>query len=903
MYNDFFGLKASPFELSPDPFFMFSSEKSSEALTAISGAIGRRKGFVVLTGEVGTGKTLILRCLFELWEREQIPFAYFIGPRLSALDFLSYINCELGIEVAEPTKGNLLRALYGFLLSQFEKGLTTVLVIDEAHQVPRSVLEEIRLLTNFETAQQKLVQILLVGQPELDRKLDSVELRSLKQRIAVRCQLEPLRKEEVGSYIERRLELAGAEKEAATIFPEATVEAIYKYSQGIPRLINSICDQALMAAYEQRIRIVPIKLIDEIALRFRLGPSPTKTEGSSPAANQTDNAASSNSQHALGEPNAPAAKDTDSDAIIMYLNERNGTPAQTASPDKLATSRGSGTPDDSVPYTRKLKQQTIDREKIREFLSEFDPRPQKADAKAVSFDLSALSDALASANGMSQVQPSIPAQESAVTAASSQVQLTLEAPETAEEQELVVLTAEAETERPIGSALNASADGESEASTDLAVSAPDIDSDENSSSSTATDPPQASEPSVAAVAAPADSQPTLHTSAEALKRRAARLQEQLSSFLWAARPAPNGDLQSEPPPIRSEPIATEKAFQLSDAASLLAGISQSPGIAALRANHEAEPSEISEIEEPPTLPAEEETDTAISSEVSADELVTSENAIEPGQSSTKTGALKNKKGILTSALAAGFLVLAAGGAQYLRRPSTPVQTTAAVADQVPTAAPLSQSSAQNGAARRATSPVAMTSPITPAQAKAQSASQVKPGSAGPSGNSDLLAYKDPAEPSSDPKKSILGQVRLARPTLNRNVRTQDAIDAGAAPLIDTQVTPSAVSEGLATPSGTQPGISSAPLLVGGDVKPARLLNSVSPVYPTIAKNQRVEGDVRVEATVDVNGRVSAAKAVAGPTLLQQAAVEALRQWKYQPAMLDGKAVPMHLTVTIQFRIH
>ena len=170
MYNDFFALNVVPFDLSPDPFFLYSSEKSKDALASISHAISRRKGFVVMTGEVGTGKTLILRCLFGLWEREQIPFAYFIGPKLSTMDFLRYITFELGITVAEPTKGNLLRALYGFLLAQFEKDLTTVLVIDEAHQMPRSVLEEIRLLANFETAQQKLLQIILVGQPELDAR-------------------------------------------------------------------------------------------------------------------------------------------------------------------------------------------------------------------------------------------------------------------------------------------------------------------------------------------------------------------------------------------------------------------------------------------------------------------------------------------------------------------------------------------------------------------------------------------------------------------------------------------------------------------------------------------------------------------------------------------------------------
>src|SRR5215468_2351708 len=237
MYKEFFGLQTDPFQLSPDPFFMVSSDRSNDALTSISAAVGQRKGFVVMTGEVGTGKTLVLRCLFDLWEREHIPFAYFIGPRLSTVDFLSYINCELGIQVREPTKGNLLRALYTFFLSQYEKGLTTVLIIDEAHEMPRSVLEEVRLLTNFETAQQKLVQIVLVGQPELDKKLDSPELRSLKQRIAVRCRLEALRPEQIRNYIERRLEKAGAGTELAnSLFPVETIKAIYKYSSGLPRL-------------------------------------------------------------------------------------------------------------------------------------------------------------------------------------------------------------------------------------------------------------------------------------------------------------------------------------------------------------------------------------------------------------------------------------------------------------------------------------------------------------------------------------------------------------------------------------------------------------------------------------------------------------------------------------------
>ena len=162
----------------------------------------------------------------------------------------------------------------GFCCRNSRSGSTTVLVIDEAHQIPRSVLEEIRLLTNFETAQQKLVQIVLVGQPELDKKLDSFELRSLKQRIAMRCQLEPLGAEETCHYIERRLELAGAQSQAATIFSAEAVKAIYRYSQGIPRLINSLGEQALLSAWTRQLRVVPPEIVEEAASHFRLYSTP-----------------------------------------------------------------------------------------------------------------------------------------------------------------------------------------------------------------------------------------------------------------------------------------------------------------------------------------------------------------------------------------------------------------------------------------------------------------------------------------------------------------------------------------------------------------------------------------------------------------------------------------------------
>lgn len=278
MYKKFFGLERNPFDLSPDPYFVFPTERTKEALAAVYYAVARRKGFVVVTGEVGTGKTLMVRCLLKLWKKQQVAFSNVFNPKLSTLDFLRFIAHDLGLQVSEPTKGNVLAALYEFLLAQAQKGSTTVLIVDEAHQLSMNALEEIRLLTNLETTQQKLVQIILVGQPELDRKLDSFDLRQLKQRVAVRCQLEPLSAQETGTYIERRLKLSGAGERAATIIPPETVELIYRYSQGVPRSINAICEQSLIAAFARATETIHPEIIEEVASYFRLRVTPHPLE-------------------------------------------------------------------------------------------------------------------------------------------------------------------------------------------------------------------------------------------------------------------------------------------------------------------------------------------------------------------------------------------------------------------------------------------------------------------------------------------------------------------------------------------------------------------------------------------------------------------------------------------------
>jgi general secretion pathway protein A len=272
MYKSFYNLTRDPFEITPDPSFLFPTKKHNEALASLYYGVRRHKGFVVLTGEVGTGKTLLLRCLLHLLKRNNdVAYAYVFNGRLAPVEFLQYIAGDFGLAVSNKNKGELLLELSNFVIDRGRKNLTTVLVVDEAHQLSTEILEEIRLLTNLETTQAKLLQILLVGQPELDEKLDSFELRQLKQRITFRSRLVPLDLGETKGYIERRLQLAGANSHACILFPPQTIAAVYRATSGYPRLINTVCENALIAAYSQQLQSVTPEIIEDIASEFRLG--------------------------------------------------------------------------------------------------------------------------------------------------------------------------------------------------------------------------------------------------------------------------------------------------------------------------------------------------------------------------------------------------------------------------------------------------------------------------------------------------------------------------------------------------------------------------------------------------------------------------------------------------------
>jgi general secretion pathway protein A len=271
MYKKFFALTRSPFDIPPDPYFLCATSRHREALASIVHGVMRRKGFMVLTGEVGTGKTLVVRCLMELLRTRGVATANVFNPRLRSREFLVYIIGDLGMKAASPdNKGILLLQLYNYLIARQRANQTTVLIVDEAQNMATEILEEIRLLTNLETAQQKLLQIVLVGQPELDQKLDSNELRQLKQRIALRCHLEPLQELETRGYVWKRLQRAGANSSAPMIFPLPVIAAVHRHSHGIPRLVNTICENALIAAYAAQSKAVTEEMIEEVADDLRL---------------------------------------------------------------------------------------------------------------------------------------------------------------------------------------------------------------------------------------------------------------------------------------------------------------------------------------------------------------------------------------------------------------------------------------------------------------------------------------------------------------------------------------------------------------------------------------------------------------------------------------------------------
>jgi general secretion pathway protein A len=271
MYEKHFGFVELPFSVSPDPRFFYSNPLYREALVTLHYGIEARKGFVIITGEAGTGKTTLLRMLMHNLDAA-IQTAFIFNPRLSFTALLRFILSDLGVASSAKDRLKLTEQLNAHLIEQLKKGQTVALLVDEAQALSDELLEELRLLSNLETDREKLIQIVLMGQPELERKLDEPELRQLKQRVTLRCRLLPLSQHEVGLYIASRLKTAGYE--GKELFASEAVEKITYYSNGIPRLVNVVCDNALVIASAASKKRVSAEMIEEVACDLKLTGQP-----------------------------------------------------------------------------------------------------------------------------------------------------------------------------------------------------------------------------------------------------------------------------------------------------------------------------------------------------------------------------------------------------------------------------------------------------------------------------------------------------------------------------------------------------------------------------------------------------------------------------------------------------
>jgi general secretion pathway protein A len=268
MYKKFFGLKENPFNVNPDPRYLYLTPNTQEALACLTYGIETRKGFILLTGEVGTGKTTLINKLLEWLHKERVFTAFVFNPRLSVSQFLDFMMADFGIPCESNQKGQMLLKLNQWLLDRYQAGERAVLVVDEAQNLSPQMLEEIRLLTNLETSTEKLLQIVLAGQPELEQKLNQPQLRQLRQRITLRAKTRQLTLEETQGYIQERMRIAGAEN--PDIFSPEAVAAVHRYARGIPRVTNLLCEHALVSSFVDQKNPVPAEIVEEVARDFDL---------------------------------------------------------------------------------------------------------------------------------------------------------------------------------------------------------------------------------------------------------------------------------------------------------------------------------------------------------------------------------------------------------------------------------------------------------------------------------------------------------------------------------------------------------------------------------------------------------------------------------------------------------
>ena len=268
MYKKFFGLRENPFNVNPDPRYLFLTPGIQEALANLAYGIRGKKGIILLTGEVGTGKTTLLNMVLDWLRQNRAATAFIFNTNLTTAELFECLMADLGIPCESRSKGETLIRLSRWLLERYSNGQTTVMIVDEAQSLSDQVLEEIRFLTNLETSTEKLLQVVLSGQPELEAKLRQGHLRQLRQRITVRCRTSPLSLHETRGYIAERLRIAGANGEP--LFAAEAIESIYRYARGIPRVINVLCEHTLINTFADQQRTVTAAHVEGVAHEFEL---------------------------------------------------------------------------------------------------------------------------------------------------------------------------------------------------------------------------------------------------------------------------------------------------------------------------------------------------------------------------------------------------------------------------------------------------------------------------------------------------------------------------------------------------------------------------------------------------------------------------------------------------------
>src|SRR2546421_1387765 len=269
MYKGFYGLKESPFNVNPDPRYLFLTKPIEEALASLMYGVQTRKGFILLSGEVGTGKTTLINRVLDWLHQQTMRTAFIFNSRMNTTHLFDFILSEFEIPCDSRSKSQQLMKLNQWLLERYRAGETAVLIIDEAQNLTFPVLEEIRLLTNLETSTEKLLQIVLSGQPELEDKLKLPQLRQLRQRITLRCRTSPMSNQQTHEYIHERLRIAGAPAQSGIFSPKAQ-DAVYLFSMGIPRVINLLCEHALINSFVDQQQVVEPKVIEDVAREFQL---------------------------------------------------------------------------------------------------------------------------------------------------------------------------------------------------------------------------------------------------------------------------------------------------------------------------------------------------------------------------------------------------------------------------------------------------------------------------------------------------------------------------------------------------------------------------------------------------------------------------------------------------------